>query len=191
MMRPLYGVPQFPFMPTDSALAEFYEETLCWLGRPRESYRLLSESVIPRLATWVRGTVEDRSVKDWQPEDIDPILFPVAQIGHDATVLSCEALLLCGSGSYYNPCDVAIFVFVQRPEERFSELCVRIRATQAQILRGPSVSVGEVNLTRKERDYINTKFLIWPHHMKPSESDTLVAQGFALIQLEMIPSTGS
>ncbi len=176
-------------MPPDSALAEFYEQTLCWLGRPRESYRLLSESVIPRLATWVRGTVEDRSVKDWQPEDIEPILFPVAQIGHDATVLSCEALLLCGTGSYYNPCDVAIFVFVQRPEERFSALCVRVRATQAQVLRGPSVSVGEVNLTKKDRDYINTKFLIWPHNLKPCESDTLVAQGFALIQLEMAALT--
>jgi hypothetical protein len=176
-------------MATDSALTEFYEQTLCWLGRPRESYRLLSESVIPRLATWVRGTVEDRSVKDWQPEDIDPILFPVAQIGHDATVLSCEALLLCGSGSYYNPCDLAIFVFVQRPEERFSELCIRVRTTQAQVLRGPSVSVGEVNLTRKERDYINTKFLIWPHNLKLSESDTMVAQGFALIQLEMAALT--
>jgi hypothetical protein len=176
-------------MAPDMALAEFYEQTLCWLGRPRESYRLLSESVIPRLATWVRGTVEDRSVKDWQPEDIEPILFPVVQIGDDATVLSCEALLLCGRGSYYNPCDVAIFVFVQRPEERFSALCIRIRATQAQILRGPSVSVGEVNLTKKERDYINTKFLIWPHHLNPSESDTLVAQGFALIQLEMAALT--
>jgi hypothetical protein len=66
-------------------------------------------------------------------------------------------------------------------------LCVRIRTTQAQVLRGPSVSVGEVNLTRKERDYINTKFLIWPHNLKLSESDTMVAQGFALIQLEIAP----
>jgi hypothetical protein len=42
---------------------EFYEHALCWLGRSREAYRLLSEAVIPKLSTWLRGQTDTKSVR--------------------------------------------------------------------------------------------------------------------------------
>jgi hypothetical protein len=161
----------------------FYERSLCWLGRSKEAYRLLSEAVIPKLSTWLRGRTDTRSVRDWQPTDVRAILFPVVTCAETSTPLTCEALLLCGSGSYYNPCDLAVLVFVQRPEERMSALVQRLRASEALIRRGPDVTIEQISLSMNKRDYINHRFLIWPARLSTAQEETLTEQGFALIRL--------
>jgi len=162
---------------------EFYENALCWLGRPREAYRLLSECVIPRLSTWLRGQTDTRSVRDWQPKDVRSLLYPVVTCAETSAPLTCEALLLCGTGSYYNPCDLAVLVFVQRPDERMSELVQRLRATEALIRRGPDVTVEQISLAKTKRDYINHRFLVWPYRLTLPQEETLTEQGFALLRL--------
>ena len=161
---------------------DFYEDSLCWLGRPREAYRLLSEGVLPRLSTWLRGQSDTKSVRDWQPGEVRPILYPVATFGEKSALLTCEALLLCGSGSYYNPCDLAVLVFVQRPDEKASQLLQRLRCTEAIIRQGADVSVEQVNLSKSKRDYINSRFLIWPYRFTPSQEETCTEQGFSLVR---------
>ncbi|MEM8716519.1 MAG: hypothetical protein AAGE92_12200, partial [Cyanobacteria bacterium P01_G01_bin.4] len=39
-----------------AASQQFYEDALCWLGRPQYVYRLLSEAVLPPVSSWVRGS---------------------------------------------------------------------------------------------------------------------------------------
>lgn len=163
--------------------ASFYEYALCWLGRPREAYRLLSEAVIPQLTTWLRGQTDTRSMRDWQPTEVRPILYPVVTCAESSTPLTCEALLLCGSGSYYNPCDLAVLVFVQRPGEPMSALIQRLRVTEALIRRGPDVTINQISLSMNKRDYINHRFLIWPLELTVAQEETLTEQGFALIRL--------
>ncbi|MDX2273749.1 MAG: hypothetical protein NW237_17610 [Cyanobacteriota bacterium] len=164
----------------------FYEDALCWLGRPQEVYRLLSEAVFPSVSTWVRGDVDSHSFNHWQPEDLRTFLYPVVMLGDNETaVLSCEAMLLCGIGNYYNPCDVAIVVFVQQPEELFSQLMQRIRRAESTICRGPDVRMlsEQVNLAKKGQDYINTKYVVWPYALSSAAQDTLIKQGLSIIQL--------
>jgi hypothetical protein len=167
----------------------FYEYTLCCLGRAQEVYHLISESVMPRLSTWVRGQTDERSVRNWQPDEIQPILFPVVNIGDETVILPCEALILCGIGSYYNPCDLALLVLVQRVGEPFSRLIWRLREVEAQVRRGPDVTIGNISLSQGNRDYINRKFLIWPVNLEPSQQDTLAEQGILLIQphISLVP----
>ncbi len=164
----------------------FYEDSLCWLGRPAEAYRLLSEAVIPSVSTWVRGDVDIHSFNHWQREDVRPFLYPVVALGETETVmLPSEALLLCGIGNYYNPCDLAIVVFVQRPQELFSQLMQRIRQTEAVITRGPDVHMlsEQVNLTQRGQDYVNTKYLVWPFALPSYAQETLIKQGLSIIKL--------
>lgn len=164
----------------------FYEGSLCWLGRPQEAYRLLSEAVIPTVSTWVRGDVDTHSFNYWQPQDLRTFLYPVVSLkDQTSVVLPCETLMLCGIGNYYNPCDLAIVVFVQRPQELFSQLVQRIRATEAVISQGPEVWMQseQVSLARHGHDYINTKYLVWPYALPSAAQDTLVKQGFSLIKL--------
>lgn len=164
----------------------FYENALCWLGRPQEVYRLLSEAVFPTVSTWVRGDLDTHSVNHWQPHDLRPFLYPVVSLGEtESMVLPAEALLLCGIGNYYNPCDLAIVVFVQRPQELFSQLMQRIRQAEAIVSRGPDVRMvlEQVNLTRRGQDYINTKYVVWPFALQAEAQDTLVKQGLSLIKL--------
>lgn len=164
----------------------FYEDTLYWLGRPQEVYRLLNEAVFPSISTWVRGDVETYRINHWNPDEVRTFLFPVVALGdHETLVLPCEGLLLCGTGSYYNPCDVAVIVLVQRPQELFSQLMYRIREVEATITRGPDVRMlsEQVNLTKRGQDYINTKYLIWPYALPSAAQDTLVKQGISLIKL--------
>ncbi len=166
----------------DNQQETFYETALCCLGRSQEVYRMISEAVLPRLSTWVRGQTDERSMRNWQPSELRPILFPVVNIGHDAVVLPCEALLLCGIGSYYNPCDLALFALVQRPGETLSRLVLRLRQVEAEIRRGPEVTIGDISLNPNGRDYINRKFLIWPTNLTSLQQETLSEQGFSLIQ---------
>ncbi|MEM8716652.1 MAG: hypothetical protein AAGE92_12910, partial [Cyanobacteria bacterium P01_G01_bin.4] len=100
-------------------------------------------------------------------------------------VLCSEAMLLCGDGNYYNPCDVAIAVFVQRPQEPFSQLFQRIRLAEATILRGPRamMTTEHVSLARTGTDYINTKYLIWPYRIRTAAIETLTKQGMSHIKL--------
>ncbi|MCJ2543532.1 hypothetical protein [Thermostichus vulcanus] len=164
----------------------FYENALCWLGRPQEAYRLLSEAVFPSVSSWVRGEVDSHSFNHWQPEDVRTFLYPVVALGeHETLVLSSEALLLCGIGNYYNPCDLAIVVFVQQPQELFSQLMQRIRRAEAIISRGPDVRMlsEQVNLAKRGRDYINTKYLVWPYALSGAAQDTLIKQGISIIRL--------
>ncbi|WP_287129997.1 hypothetical protein [Candidatus Cyanaurora vandensis] len=165
----------------------FYEYALCQLGRPQEVYRLISESVMPKLSTWVRGQTDERSMRSWQPDEMQPILFPVVNIGHETVVMPCEALVLCGLGSYYNPCDLALLVLVQRPGESLSQLMLRLRQVEAHVRRGPDVTIalgstGDISLSQGSRDYINRKFLVWPEDLDALQLETLTAQGAALIQ---------
>jgi hypothetical protein len=162
---------------------EFYEHALCWLGRSREAYRLLSEAVIPKLSTWLRGQTDTKSVRDWQPSQVRPILYPVVTCGEVSNPLTCESLLICGSGSYYNPCDLAALVFVQRPGEPMSQLIQRLRSTEALIRRGPDVTIENISLAKNKRDYINHRFLVWPYQVTTAQEETLTEQGFALIRL--------
>jgi hypothetical protein len=165
---------------------KFYEDSLCWLGRPKEVYRLLVETAFPSISTWVRGDVDTHGLNHWLPEEVRPFLYPVVSIGEEETlVLPCEALLLCGPGNYYNPCDLAIAVVVQRPQEIFSQLMLRIRQTESIISRGPDVRMlwEQVNLTRRGKDYINTKYLVWPYALSKLAQDTLLKQGVYLIRL--------
>lgn len=164
----------------------FYENALCWLGRPQTAYRLLSEAVFPAISSWVRGEVDSYSFNHWQPEDVRTFLYPVVVLGDQETlVLASEALLLCGSGNYYNPCDLAIVVFVQQPQELFSQLMQRIRRAEAIITRGPEVRMlsEQVSLAKRGRDYINTKYLVWPYALSAAAQDTLVKQGISVIRL--------
>jgi len=94
-------------------------------------------------------------------------------------------LLLCGMGSYYNPCDVGVLVFVQRPEERLSQIMQRIRLSEAWVNRSPEVMMGNehVSLMKKGRDYINTKYVVWLHALPAIAQETLVKQGLSLIRL--------
>ncbi|MGQ9838892.1 MAG: hypothetical protein ACUVRV_13245 [Cyanobacteriota bacterium] len=164
----------------------FYENALCWLGRPQEAYRLLSEAVFPSVSSWVRGEVDSHSFNHWQLEDVRTFLYPVVAMGEQETiVLSCEALLLCGIGNYYNPCDLAIVVFVQQPQELFSQLMQRIRRAEAIISRGPDVRMlsEQVNLAKRGQDYINTKYLVWPYALSSAAQDTLIKQGISIIRL--------
>lgn len=113
-------------------------------------------------------------------------LYPVVALGDQETlVLASEALLLCGSGNYYNPCDLAIVVFVQQPQELFSQLMQRIRRAEAIITRGPEVRMlsEQVSLAKRGRDYINTKYLVWPYALSAAAQDTLVKQGISIIRL--------
>ncbi|NJK64229.1 MAG: hypothetical protein HC921_17430, partial [Synechococcaceae cyanobacterium SM2_3_1] len=113
-------------------------------------------------------------------------LYPVVSLkDQTSVVLPCETLMLCGIGNYYNPCDLAIVVFVQRPQELFSQLVQRIRATEAVISQGPEVWMQseQVSLARQGNDYINTKYLVWPYALPSAAQDTLVKQGFSLIKL--------
>lgn len=163
---------------------QFYEHALCWLGRSRQVYRLLSEAVMPPVSTWVRGDSEARGLSAWQPSEIRTFLFPVVNFSDRETgVLTCEALLLCGNGNYYNPCDAALVVFVQRPQEAFSQLLQRIRQTEAMILRAPEIAMTteHVSLSKRGQDYINTRYLIWPYQLSEAMADTLTAQAFCLI----------
>ncbi|WP_218079894.1 hypothetical protein [Anthocerotibacter panamensis] len=160
----------------------FYEYALCRLGRAQEVYRLISESVMPSLSTWVRGQTDVRSMRSWQFDELRPILFPVVNIGHETVVLSCEALVLCGIGSYYNPCDLALLVLVQRPGESLSRLILRLREVEAQIRRGPEVTIDNISLNQSTRDYINRKFVVWPTDLDAMQLETLAEQGFTLIQ---------
>ncbi len=164
----------------------FYEDSLCWLGRPQECYRLLSEAVFPAVSTWVRGDLDLHSFNHWQLEELRTFLYPVVSLGeHETLVLPSEAMLLCGTGNYYNPCDLAIIVFVQRPDELFSQLMQRIRQTESTICRGPDVTMlsEQVNLTQRGQDYINTKYVVWPFALPNSAIDTLVKQGLSIIKL--------
>ncbi len=164
----------------------FYENALCWLGRSQEAYRLLSEAVFPSLSSWVCGEVDTHSFNHWQPEDVRTFLYPVVALGEQETlVLSSEALLLCGVGTYYNPCDLAIVVFVQQPQELFSQLMQRIRRVEAVISRGPDVRMlsEQVSLAKRGRDYINTKYLVWPYALSSAAQETLIQQGISLIRL--------
>ncbi len=171
----------------------FYEGSLCWLGRSQEAYRLLSEAVIPAVSTWVRGDVDTHSFNYWQPHDLRTFLYPVVSLkDQTSVVLPCETLMLCGIGNYYNPCDLAIVVFVQRPQELFSQLVQRIRATEAVISQGPEVWMQseQVSLARQGNDYINTKYLVWPYALPSTAQDTLVKQGFSLIKLSPPDAAG-
>lgn len=164
----------------------FYEDSLCWLGRPQEVYRLLSEAVFPAVSTWVRGDVDTHSLNYWHPHDLRSFLYPVMSFGDtESLVLPAEALLLCGIGSYYNPCDMAIVIFVQQPQELFSQLMQRIRQAEAIISRGPDVrmTLEQVSLARRGQDYINTKYVVWPFALQTEAQDTLVKQGLSLIKL--------
>ncbi len=164
----------------------FYEDALCWLGRSQEVYRLLSEAVFPAVSTWVRGDVDTHSLNYWQSHDLRSFLYPVVSFGEtESLVLPAETLLLCGIGSYYNPCDLAIIIFVQRPQELFSQLMQRIRQTEAIITRGPDVrmTLEQVSLARRGQDYINTKYVVWPFALPTEAQDTLVKQGLSLIKL--------
>lgn len=164
---------------------DFYESALCCLGRPQEAYRLLNEAVFPSVSTWVRGDTEQRSMNAWQPHELRPFLFPVVGLEQETTVLPCEALLLCGMGSYYNPCDVGVLVFVQRPEERLSQIMQRVRLSEAWVNRSPEVMMGNehVSLMKKGRDYINTKYVVWLYALPNSAQETLIKQGLSLIRL--------
>lgn len=179
--------PEFPKSPETVATPSpeaFYEHALFWLGRSQHAYRLLSEAVFPPVSTWVRGQVDSRTFNSWQIDDIRTFLYPVAAWGEtDTDVLSCEAILLCGYGNYYNPCDVAIAVFVQKPDESFSMLMRRVRQAEAIVSRGPQIlmTTEHVSLAKKGRDYINTKYLVWPFSMPDAATDTLVKQGISLI----------
>ncbi|GAB4213262.1 MAG: hypothetical protein OHK0012_09050 [Synechococcales cyanobacterium] len=169
-----------------SVAHEFYESALCWLGRPQEAYRLLNEAVFPSVSTWVRGDTEQRSMNAWQSHELRTFLFPVVGLGEEETVmLPCEALLLCGLGSYYNPCDVGVLVFVQRPQERLSQLMQRVRQSEAWVNRSPEVMMGNehVSLMKKGRDYINTKYIVWLCSLPPVAQETLIKQGLSLIRL--------
>jgi hypothetical protein len=172
-------------MDTKQADELFYEYALCCLGRKQEIYRLISESVLPRLSTWVRGQADERSMRNWKPDEMRAVLFPVVNIGHEAVVLPCEALLLCGIGNYYNPCDLALFILIQRPGERLSQLLLRIRAVESQIRRGPDVTIGDISLSQTARDYINRKFCVWPVDLDATQQETLAAQEVTIIE----PST--
>ncbi|MEN9223426.1 MAG: hypothetical protein Q6M04_13415 [Thermostichus sp. BF3_bins_97] len=179
-------MPAAPLMPHLLENESFYENALCWLGRPQEAYRLLSEAVFPSVSSWVRGEVDSHSFNHWQPEDVRTFLYPVVAMGeHETIVLSSEALLLCGIGNYYNPCDLAIVVFVQQPQELFSQLMQRIRRAEATISRGPDVRMlsEQVNLAKRGRDYINTKYLVWPYALSGAAQDTLIKQGISIIRL--------
>jgi len=173
-------------MEPSAEAAFFYEYALCRLGRAQEVYRLISESVMPRLSTWVRGQTDERSMRSWQPDELRSILFPVVNIGHETVVLPCEALVLCGIGSYYNPCDLALMVLVQRPGENLSRLMLRLRQVEAHVRRGPDVTLalnnGDISLSQANRDYINRKFLIWPEDLDTVQLETLSEQGASLIQ---------
>lgn len=181
--------PDFPTLPDTAELPSaetFYEYALFWLGRSQHAYRLLSEAVFPPVSSWVRGSVDSRTFNSWQIDEIRTFLYPVAAWGEAETaVLSCESILLCGYGNYYNPCDVAIAVFVQKPNEPFSLLLQRVRKTEAIVSRGPQImmTTEHVSLAKKGRDYINTKYLIWPYAMPEAATDTLVKQGISLIEL--------
>lgn len=170
-----------------AASQQFYEDALCWLGRPQYVYRLLSEAVLPTVSSWVRGSSGRHSVNSWQVEQIRTFLYPVLvfEDANTTEVLCSESMLLCGDGNYYNPCDVAIVVFVQRPQEPFSQLFRRIRQAEATILRGPRamMTTEHVSLARAGTDYINTKFLIWPYRMRSAEIETLTKQGMSHIKL--------
>jgi hypothetical protein len=113
------------------------------------------------------------------------VLTVVALGDQETLVLSSEALLLCGIGNYYNPCDLAIVVFVQQPQELFSQLMQRIRRAEATISRGPDVRMlsEQVNLAKRGQDYINTKYLVWPYALSGAAQDTLIQQGISLIRL--------
>jgi hypothetical protein len=178
--------PSPPDSSSREAAEQFYENALCWLGRPQEVYRLLSEAVFPSVSTWVRGDVDSHSFNHWQPDELRTFLYPVVALGDvETVVLPSEALLLCGFGNYYNPCDVAIVVFVQRPQELFSQLMQRIRRSEATIIRGPEVWMlsEQVSLAKKGQDYINTKYLVWPFSLSGAAQDTLVKQGLSIIKL--------
>ena len=170
-----------------AASQQFYEDALCWLGRPQYVYRLLSEAVLPPVSSWVRGSSSSYTVNSWQVEQIRTFLFPVLAFEETNTteVLCSEAMLLCGDGNYYNPCDVAIVVFVQRPQEPFSQLFHRIRQAEALVLRGPRamMTTEHVSLARTGTDYINTKFLIWPYRIRTAAFETLTKQGMSHIKL--------
>ncbi|MGF1576614.1 MAG: hypothetical protein ACFCU9_11890 [Cyanophyceae cyanobacterium] len=168
----------------------FYENTLVWLGRPQEAYRLLSEAMLPTMSTWVRGNMDTYGFNHWDLSEIRTFLFPVLTVNRadgdtEAVVVPSEAMLLCGSGTYYNPCDLAIMLFVQRPEEPMSQLLQRIRHTEATVMRGPDMRMRseQVNLTPKGQDYINTKYVVWPFDLRDPAQDTLIKQGFSLIKL--------
>ncbi|MEL7083776.1 MAG: hypothetical protein AAF268_02470 [Cyanobacteria bacterium P01_A01_bin.3] len=170
-----------------AASQQFYEDALCWLGRPQYVYRLLSEAVLPPVSSWVRGSSSRHTVNSWQVEQIRTFLYPVLAFEETNTteVLCSEAMLLCGDGNYYNPCDVAIAVFVQRPQEPFSQLFQRIRLAEATILRGPRamMTTEHVSLARTGTDYINTKYLIWPYRIRTAAIETLTKQGMSHIKL--------
>lgn len=184
----------YPPMPISEAIdatelataRQFYENALCWLGRPQEVYRLLSEAVIPPVSSWVRGSTGRHSFNSWQVAQIRTFLYPVVAFEDNLTeVLACEALLLCGDGSYYNPCDIAIAVVVQQPQESFSQLLYRLRQAEAIVLRGPRamMTTEHVSLAREGKDYINTKYLVWPYSLRPAEIKTIAKQGFSLVEL--------
>lgn len=185
----LYPSLPHPALPNSADLWQaqrFYEDALCWLGRPKDVYRLLSEAVFPPVSSWVRGNPHQRSFNSWQVDQIRTYLYPVVTFPNgEAEVLCCEALLLCGDGNYYNPCDVAICVFVQQPQEHFSQLLHRLRQAEAAICRGPNVTMTaiHVSLAKSGQDYINTKYLVWPHTVHPAAAETLVKQGISLVQL--------
>ncbi|MEO0803679.1 MAG: hypothetical protein AAFY57_15565 [Cyanobacteria bacterium J06642_2] len=176
----------FPASADAPSATAFYEHALFWLGRSQHAYRLLSEAVFPPISSWVRGSVDSRTFNSWQIDDIRTFLYPVAAWGETETdLLTCEAILLCGYGNYYNPCDVAIAVFVQQPQELFSMLVQRVRRTEAIVSKGPQIlmTTEHVSLAKKGRDYINTKYLIWPYSLSEAATDTLVKQGISLIEL--------
>lgn len=169
------------------ASQQFYEDALCWLGRPQTVYRLLSEAVIPPVSSWVRGSSSSHTFNSWRVEQIRTFLYPVLAFEQDNSteVLCGEAMLLCGDGNYYNPCDVAIAVFVQRPQETFSQLFYRVRQAESTISRGPRamMTTEHVSLARSGTDYINTKYLVWPYRIRPAGLDTLTKQGMSHIKL--------
>ena len=169
------------------ASRQFYEDALCWLGRPKSVYRLLSEAVLPPVASWVRGSSSRHSFNSWGVEQIRTFLYPVLAFEetNSTEVLCGEALLLCGDGNYYNPCDLAIAVFVQRPQETFSQLFYRVRQAEAIVLRGPRamMTTEHVSLARTGKDYINTKYLVWPYRIRSAEVDTLTRQGISHVKL--------
>lgn len=76
-------------------------------------------------------------------------------------------------------------VFVQQPQELFSQLMQRIRRAEATISRGPDVRMlsEQVNLAKRGQDYINTKYLVWPYALSGAAQDTLIQQGISLIRL--------
>ncbi|MGK7906499.1 MAG: hypothetical protein AB4040_04630 [Synechococcus sp.] len=170
-----------------AASQQFYEDAVCWLGRPQNVYRLLSEAVLPPVSSWVRGSSNHHTFNSWRVEQIRTFLYPVMAFEQENSteVLCSEAILLCGDGNYYNPCDVAIAVFVQRPHEAFSQLFQRVRQAESTILRGPRamMTTEHVSLARTGTDYINTKYLVWPYRVRPAAIETLTKQGISHIKL--------